>query len=85
MSGSNIICKSSSPPLVDIIRFDPLHIPISLTVLKRIHYREVSIPTWDLSMSEDQNKIIKSLEVGITSKLFELGNQNMNNLTGFSG
>ena len=30
-------CHSSSPPLVDIVRFGPLGIAVSLTVLKHVY------------------------------------------------
>ena len=39
-----LYCDSSSSPLEDIIRFGPLRIVISLTVLKRIRQGEVFIP-----------------------------------------
>ena len=37
MSGFDIICNSSSLPLTNIDRFDPLRVTISLMVLKRFH------------------------------------------------
>ena len=36
-SGSDIICNSSIPLLVDIVRFSPLRIAASLTVLIRVY------------------------------------------------
>ena len=36
VSGTDTICNNPSPPLADIVRFDPLRIAISLTVLKRV-------------------------------------------------
>ena len=37
MTSSKIICNCKGPLLVDIVRFDPLRITISLTVLKRVY------------------------------------------------
>ena len=37
MTASDNICNSSSPPLVDIVRFDSLRIVVSLTILKRAY------------------------------------------------
>lgn len=34
VSGFDIICNNLNPPLTNIVRFGPLHIVISLTVLK---------------------------------------------------
>ena len=42
--GSDIICNNPSPPLADIVRFDPLRIAVSLTVLKHVYLGEVSTP-----------------------------------------
>ena len=36
MTISNTICNSSSPSLIYIVGYDPLHIVISFTVLKRV-------------------------------------------------
>ena len=36
VSSSNTICNSLSSPLADIIRFGPLRIVVSLTILKRV-------------------------------------------------
>ena len=40
--GSDTICNSPSPPLIDMVSFDLLCIVVSLTVLKRVYYGEVS-------------------------------------------
>ena len=37
VSGFNTICNSPNPPLANVVRFDPLRIAVSLTVLKRIY------------------------------------------------
>ena len=42
VSGSNIIYNSISTLLVDIVRFGPLRIVVSLTILKRVCYGEIS-------------------------------------------
>ena len=36
ISGFDTICNSPNPPLVDIVRFSPLRIAVSLTVLKHV-------------------------------------------------
>ena len=36
VSRSSTICNNSSPPLTDIVRFGPLRIVISLTIINRI-------------------------------------------------
>ena len=42
VSDSDTICKSQNPPLADIVRFGPLHIAVSLTILKHVYKVEVS-------------------------------------------
>ena len=44
VSGSDTICNNPCPPLTDIVRFGPLCIVVSLTILKRICQGEVSTP-----------------------------------------
>ena len=34
--GLVVNCDSPSPPIVDIVCFDPLHIALNLTILKRV-------------------------------------------------
>ena len=44
LAGTDTICNSLSPPLVDIVCFSPLRSTVNLMVLKRIYYGEVSTP-----------------------------------------
>ena len=61
-SGSDIICNSPIPLLIDIVYFSLLHMIVNLTILEHIYQRDISL----LSSTNAGTQTEKGLKIEIT-------------------